>query len=114
MDKKVLIWLDDIRDPLQDDWLNFSPIGRDVDVIWVKSYYGFTRWIKKHGLPDGICFDHDLGDNFTGYTLAKAIERYAYYGLISRIKWNIHSANPVGRNNIKLAMNSAERFWENK
>ena len=33
MDKKTLIWLDDVRDPLTNDWLVFSPIGRDVNVV---------------------------------------------------------------------------------
>lgn len=28
--KKVLLWLDDSRDPNTDDWLNFSPIGKKL------------------------------------------------------------------------------------
>ncbi len=59
--KKVLLWLDDYRNPFEDDWLNFSPIGKDCEVVWVKTYVGFCHWIMVNGLPDGICFDHDLG-----------------------------------------------------
>ena len=53
--------MDDSRNPWKNDWLIFSPIGRDVDVTWVMSYNEFTDWIMVNGLPDGICFDHDLG-----------------------------------------------------
>lgn len=42
--KKTLLWLDDRRNPFdtQVDWLIFSPIGRDVDVVWVQ-YVGVHR-----------------------------------------------------------------------
>ena len=35
--KKILLWLDDWRNPLDEeiDWMVFSPIGRDVNVVWV-------------------------------------------------------------------------------
>ena len=59
---KELLWLDDIRDPLEGDWLVFSPIPNPFKVSWVKDYIGFTEWITENGLPDGICFDHDLSD----------------------------------------------------
>lgn len=60
MNKGILIWLDDGRDPHEDNWLVFSPIAH-TEVVWVVSYDEFTAWINKNGLPDGICFDHDLG-----------------------------------------------------
>lgn len=61
---KTLLWLDDIRDPLEEDWLAFSPISKPYKLVWVKSYKEFTQWILKNGLPEGICFDHDLGDEY--------------------------------------------------
>jgi len=66
---KTLLWLDDVRDPLKDDWLVFSPISQPFKTVWVKSYQEFVDWIKKSGLPDAICFDHDLAD--THYQPAK-------------------------------------------
>jgi hypothetical protein len=66
------------------------------------------------GFITHISFDHDLGDetlNGTGYDVAKFIEAKAYHGEIPPLTWTIHSANPVGRDNIKAAMESAERFW---
>jgi hypothetical protein len=80
-------------------------------------YIGVNSALKaikllKQGNVSFISFDHDLGDNkFSGYIVAKYIEKYAYLGKLNKIGWEIHSANPVGSNNIKQAMQSAERFW---
>jgi hypothetical protein len=64
------------------------------------------------GIVTHIDFDHDLGDNTpTGYDVARAIEELAFAGLIPRLTWSIHSANPVGRKRIEMAMRSADRFW---
>lgn len=117
-----LLWLDDFRNPFEDDWLNFSPISRPYDCIWVKSYSEFTKWIVNNGLPDGICFDHDLGMEValtarangmskrksrglkqlekTGYDCAKWLVEYCLDNNLKLPKWNIQSANPVGKDNI--------------
>ena len=59
-----------------------------------------------------ISFDHDLGDNrLSGYDLAKWVERRAHLNQIKRITWDIHSANPVGRKNIEMAMSNADKYW---
>jgi len=60
---KTLLFIDDYRDPFDTevDWLVFSPIGKNVVIHWVKSYTEFINWILSNGIPDGICFDHDLG-----------------------------------------------------
>ena len=104
------IWLDDIR-PM--------PEGYD---IWVKDAYSAIDLLFSGNITH-ISFDHDLGlhdnkleldmDN-TGYTVANTIEEMAASGNLHRITWDVHSANPVGRNNIEMAMQSAERFWNEK
>lgn len=53
---KRLLWLDDYRNPLENDWLVFSPIGRDVEISWIKSYQEFASWI--HLFP--IIYVHEL------------------------------------------------------
>jgi len=58
----TLLWLDDIRDPLEGDWLVFSPIPQPFKVVWVKTFIEFANWISENGVPAGICFDHDLSD----------------------------------------------------
>jgi len=107
MNKQTLLWLDDSRDPFEDDWLNFSPIGKDVIVKWVKSYNEFVDWITFNGLPEGICFDHDLGDvneknkfEKTGYDCAKWLVDYCEINNKSIPPYSIQSANTVGKENI--------------
>jgi len=97
---KVLLWLDDVRNPLENDWLVFSPISRPFECIWVKSYKEFVKWIEVNGLPDGICFDHDLGEEESGYDCAKWLVEYCLDNNLSLPKWSMQSANPVGRDNI--------------
>ena len=66
----ALLWLDDRINPMEQrmDWLAYSPIGRDVNVIWVKNYVDFKSWIQNNGLPGAICFDYDLGDTIGAET----------------------------------------------
>ena len=49
---KKLLWLDDVRNPFENDWLNFSPIGKNVEVHWVKSYDDFIKALGKD-----LCID---------------------------------------------------------
>lgn len=124
---KTLLWLDDTRDPhteLSDGstWLVFSPIEQPYDVVWVKSYIEFIEWITKYGLPDAICFDHDLGmpvaldarakgmskrqsrklkqEERTGMDCAKWLVDYCIYNNKKLPLYNIQSANSVGKENI--------------
>lgn len=101
------IWLDDqIDDPA-------TPERRPPEgYVGVKTTLAACRLIKS-GRVRSIDFDHDLGEILgNGYIVARYIEKQAYLGKIPRISWNIHSANPVGRKNIELAMKSAEKFWD--
>ena len=99
---KTLLWLDDCRDPTQNDWLIFSPIGRNADVNWVMNYQEFVDWVMINGLPDGICFDHDLGEERTGYDCAKWLVDYCIDTMQILPLYGIQSANPVGRENIDM------------
>ncbi len=119
-----LLWLDDCRDPSTSDWLVFSPVPRQdlTNVVWVKSYKAFTNWILANGLPDAICFDHDLGRDEqndkiaggmskrqakqerrgtpTGMDCAKWLVEYCLDKKLPLPKYNIQSANPAGKENI--------------
>lgn len=97
------IWLDDIRE---------MPGGFD---LWVKNPYYMLRMLREHEPITYISFDHDLGcGEGDGYEVAKEIERRAHEGSIERIGWDIHSANPVGRHRIEMAMESADRCWDKR
>ena len=134
---KNLLWLDDYRNPFDKkmDWLVFSPIGRNVKTIWVKSYQEFDDYITINGLPDGICFDHDLADehysmdmfkgdsyNFlyetfnekTGYDCAKWLVEYCMDNNKEIPSYNIQSANPVGKENIDKLLKSFISFYLNE
>lgn len=119
----VLLWLDDIRDPFDGDWLVFSPIERPFDVVWVKNYNEFTNWIETNGLPDGICFDHDLSDihiskstykEKTGYDCAKWLVDYCIDNNKTLPKFNVQSANPVGKQNIISLLDNFNKHTNEK
>ena len=98
---KTLLWLDDYRNPMEDDWLNFSPIGKDVEVVWVKSFNEFVDYLNKPiPLPDAICFDHDLDEEKTGMEAAKYLVNLCNNLRLKLPKFNSQSSNPVGRENI--------------
>lgn len=97
---KTLLWLDDSRTPFENDWLVFSPIEQPFNVVWIQSYTEFINWIEMKGLPDAICFDHDLGTDQTGYDCAKWLVDYCIDNNKSLPLYNIQSANPVGKVNI--------------
>ena len=106
---KKLLWLDDYRDPTKNDWIVFSPIGRTLDIKWVINYNEFITYITNNGLPDGICFDHDLDEEKTGYDCAKWLVEYCLDNNLKLPLYNIHSANPVGKEHInKLLSNFNE------
>lgn len=94
---RIYIWLDDVR-PMPKYF--FQP---DILFISTKSYQDcltVLATIKSYS-PSGECityidFDHDLGEHFTGYDVAKAIVEMD----MKNIYFNVHSANPVGVFNI--------------
>lgn len=112
---KTLLWLDDARDPFTDpDWIVFSPIGKDVNIIWVQSYKEFVEYILSKGLPDAICFDHDLEDKIlSGYTCAKWLVIYCITNKKSLPAFASQSANPIGRERIISLLNRYKNHINN-
>ena len=94
---KTLLWLDDKLNPndARMDWLAYSPVGREVEVIWIKNYHEFINWIELNGLPDGICFDHDLGSlDYNGYDCAIWLVNYCRNKKLQLPPWASQSTNP--------------------
>lgn len=129
MQKPKLLWLDDLRNPFLDDE-GRVPKG-DYEIIWVVCYLQFTQWISKNGLPDLISFDHDLAPEHytpekywndyeaskdyqekkallfqdkTGLDCAKWLVNYCVEKGGSLPEYKIHSANPVGADNIERCL----------
>lgn len=96
------LYLDDLRNPKSEGW--------DI----VRSYDEFINFIDINGIPDIISFDHDLGeDSKTGYDAAKWICEYCFTNGIPIPEWNVHSANPVGRQNITQLLENFEKKYGN-
>ena len=95
------LFLDDIRNvPM------VFPELTNNDFVVVRSYHAFVKHIMKHGVPDFISFDNDLGEDALhnilpdGYACAKWLVYKS--GLdIRNLKYNVHSANPVASKQIK-------------
>lgn len=106
------IWLDDVLAPPLKHIADTLLFEGD-DWIWCRTYDQALSFIKSAMRTQTevvISFDHDLGgfdDAPSGYTLAKYIEEEAHKGNILKItEWWVHSGNPVGRKNIRMAMES--------
>lgn len=110
------LYLDDIRTPNSDGW--------DI----VRNYEQFVDWIQKNGAPDIVSFDHDLADihynpntyiqgfkyhEKTGYDCAKWLCEYCMINGLPMPKWNVHSANPVGKENIIQLLKNFEKKYSN-
>jgi len=94
------IWLDDVR-PAPDGWewyqypevlvLELSTIWNDIDAM---------------------SLDHDLGEgHLTGYDVVKHIEEMVKVeGYVLEFPITVHSANPVGVQNMRAGIASCMRF----
>lgn len=95
------IWLDDER-PMPEE-------GFD--------YHAKTAWDAIEKLQTGgvefISLDHDLGppEAGTGYDVAAWLEEQAFNCALSRVDWEVHSANPVGRKKMEAALEQANKWW---
>ena len=90
MKKEIYIYIDDMRQPFIHN------------AIWVKSYdeaiAAMRSAVEEMNIPIALTidFDHDLGEEKTGYDFAKWLIEQNYIG-----KFRIHSMNPVGASNIR-------------
>lgn len=97
------IFLDNIKIP-----------QNDYDVI-VRSFEEAINFVEENGIPTFISFDHDLGCDEMGNILKSGYD-FAKWLVDMDIKnvhkfpdnftFNIHSANPIGKNNIKSILNN--------
>jgi hypothetical protein len=131
---KTLLWLDDIRNPHTENWLrDYAPqfCGGEGKVVWVKNYDEFVNHIRFNGLPDMISFDHDLGEDVakervsngmskrqarmkkketkSGYDCTKWLVDYCLDKGLTIPYFGVHSANPVGAENIRGLLNNARK-----
>jgi hypothetical protein len=118
MNKKVRIYLDDVRIPTQDEWLV------------AKNYEEFVKLIETYKLEniELISLDHDLGDSAmveyynnvkdnytldynnieekTGFDCCKFLVNYSLDNDTPLPLVYIHSANPIGSSNMMGYINN--------
>ena len=92
------LYLDDLRTP---------PADRD----WVicRSTNEALAAISDLGLPGFISFDHDLGDEDTSMVFLRRLVNELWDGGTPPPVYQVHSANPVGVENIISFMESWKR-----
>lgn len=91
------LWIDDERRPPDSEW------------CWAKTSAVAISCLLIGPISE-ISFDHDLGGTDTTMPVARLIEERAHAGAKPPL-WRIHSANPVGRQNLEAALRSADRLW---
>jgi hypothetical protein len=110
---KYKLYLDDTRTPSTTDW------------VIVRTYEEFISYIETNGLPYYVSFDHDLAqisykdgvESFeyyetTGYDCAKWLVDYCIRNNKSLPEFNVHSANPVGSENINKYLFNAKKHLD--
>lgn len=92
------VWLDDERSPPNDAWIH------------VKNYQDCIQLLKTNRVQE-ISLDHDLGQNLSGYDVAKFIELQAANNVKPPNKIHCHSQNPVGKQYILNTINHAYAIY---
>lgn len=108
--KKKRLFLDDIRTI---DMVYHKTFESEFDTV--RTYEAFVDYISKHGLPDFISFDNDLGldddGNLAPDGLAAAKWLVYESGLDLRpLHYNVHSANPVAAEQIRGLLGNYIKF----
>ena len=91
------LYLDDLRP---------TPEGFDR----VYNYEEFVDYLERKGLPDFISFDHDLGEDLSGYDCAKYLVEYCLEHQLPLPDYQVHSQNPVGKENIERLLENFRSF----
>ena len=99
--RRLFIYLDDIRE---------APPGYDKVLRDYNSFVEYIKSIKSSVGLSHISFDHDLGEGKNGYDCAKFLVNWCIEMGYDVPTYSIHSANPVGRENIKSVFESYKKW----
>lgn len=94
----IKLYIDDERTPkTKGNW------------VIVRSYNEAVKYVEENGIPEYCSFDHDLGEEHTGYDFAKWLVEQDLDGkhlIPENFTFNAHSANGPGAANINGLLNS--------
>lgn len=119
---KRLLFLDDIRYPIEAYRYTKQDIFLRKDWHIVRNYDQFVSRIMEKGLPEMISFDHDLADEHylkpdagefvekTGYDCAKWLVEYCMENYLNLPIFYCHSMNPVGKENIERLLKKFKKL----
>lgn len=115
------LFLDDVRHP--------PDVARYIMPCGLKSLYNYPEWmvvrsleafqqiIQEQGMPSFISFDHDLGlldaatgQELTGVDAARWLCTFAAAHHLKLPPYQVHSVNPVGRENIISILESFKKI----
>lgn len=94
------LFLDDERCPTDDS------------SVIVRSYNEAVAYVREHGTPDHVDFDHDLGEGRSGYDFAVWLCDRALDGGGFPATYDVHSQNPIGKRKIIDIMNDMYTYRE--
>ena len=89
------LYIDDERIPKTEGWYIARSVQSAIDLV------------KEYGMPSYISFDHDLGGDETSMQFIKWVVEEVLDGRLKfpeNFEYNVHSANPVGKDNITSLM----------
>lgn len=136
-EKGYSIFLDDYRQPVNCvGYVHMFGLRPDTYInrewVVVKNYLEFVNYIKEHGLPKLLSFDHDLADihyqvdnedwkfhtseqlsvEETGLDCAQWLIDYCINNKLKLPEYMVHSMNPVGRENINKLLANYKKHEE--
>ena len=99
------LFLDDERHLSDPYWMphEIRALYRDEPWVIIRSGFDAQDYIKEHGFPTRVSFDHDLGDRMpTGMDIGKWLIELDLDegGMPDNFEFFVHSMNPVGAQNI--------------
>ena len=117
MKRNLVIWIDDMRNPFTPEWNSIitKTLGdseKEPTIVWLKTYGEFKDWMSVAMIdpvalfPSLVCFDHDLGEEKTGLDCAKILVEFCMDNNMQLPKFECHSTNSAGRENIISYLNT--------
>jgi hypothetical protein len=111
------LFLDDERELADVTWAPWQVREKYRNEEWVvcRSYGDAMIEILNRGFPKFVSFDHDLGEKYSGFDLAKRLvendiisgskESRQGYVFTADFDYYVHSQNPIGKANIEGLIN---------
>lgn len=82
----------------------------DPACVVVRTSMTALAYVTAHGIPEHISFDHDLGGDDTSMVFIHSLINYMLDNGMKfpySFKYDVHSQNPVGVENIRSLMDNA-------